>query len=226
VTGLERVTGWRVERRGGRAAELHGRDIDGGGRLVELLEVTRPALVLGSRQADTEVDDVAVKATGIDVVRRRSGGGAVLLLPGRSAWIDVTIGRDDQLWTDDVAVAFHWLGAAWADALRALGMDVSAHLGRAVETMWSRRVCFAGLGVGEIVIDGRKLVGISQRRTRDAARFQCIVHRAWDPVPILGLLALTDDERANAVLELSHVAAGLDAPSEHVLNALVASLPA
>ena len=217
---------WRVERRAGAAGELHERAVDAGGRLVELLEVVRPALVLGSRQSETEVDEVAAKATGIDVVRRRSGGGAVLLLPGRSTWVDVTISRDDPLWTEDVAVAFHWLGAAWADALRSLGLDASAHLGRAVETAWSRRVCFAGLGAGEIVVDGRKLVGISQRRTRDAARFQCLVNRSWDPVPILGLLALTDDERVDALLSLASVGAGLDAPSERVLSALAASLPA
>jgi hypothetical protein len=51
------------------------------------------------------------------------------------------------------------------------------------------------------------------------------VHRAWDPVPILGLLALSDEERASAVLALSDVGAGLDAPAEQVLSALVGSLP-
>jgi lipoate-protein ligase A len=216
---------WRVERRRGGAGELHEREVETSGRLVELLEVLRPALVLGSRQTEAEVDDVAAKATGVEVVRRRSGGGAVLLLPGRCTWIDVTIGRDDSLWTDDVGHSFHWLGAAWANALRGLGLDASTHVGRPVETAWSKRICFAGLGAGEITIAGRKLVGISQRRTRDAARFQCVVNRAWDPVPILGLLALSDDERTSALLALGDVGAGLDAPDEQVLSALVGSLP-
>jgi lipoate---protein ligase len=218
---------WHVLRRVGTADELHHRPLDPGpGRLVELLEITGPALVLGSTQPEHEVDDVATKATGIDVVRRRSGGGAVLLLPDRSTWIDVTIARDDPLWQDDVARAFHWLGAAWTDALRRMGVDATVHLAGPVETRWSRRICFAGLGSGEVTVHGRKLIGISQRRTREGARFQCVVYRMWDPVPILGLLALDDDERAAGLLDLGDVGAGLDAPPDQLLNALLASLPA
>jgi hypothetical protein len=44
-------------------------------------------------------------------------------------------------------------------------------------------------------------------------------------VPILGLLALSDDERTSALLALGDVGAGLDAPDEQVLSALVGSLP-
>jgi hypothetical protein len=218
---------WRVERRVGSATELHERALDPGtGRRLEVLEVERPALVLGSTQPESTADPVAVRVTGTEVVRRRSGGGAVLLLPGRSTWIDVTIGRDDPLWSDDVAVAFHWLGRAWADAARRYGVDAEVFTGRPVENPWSRRVCFAGLGAGEVTVGHRKLVGISQRRTREGARFQCIVHRAWDPVPLLGLLAVDDLDRAYGLAQLADVATGLDLPTELVVNALVASLPA
>ena len=43
-------------------------------------------------------------------------------------------------------------------------------------TGWCPLVCFAGVGPGEVLAGGRKLVGISQRRTRAGARFQCAVH--------------------------------------------------
>ena len=220
------MTEWAVVSRTGTAAELHGRPLDAGpGRLVEVLEVEGPALVLGSTQRETDADQAAAAATGTEVVRRRSGGGAVLLLPGRSTWIDVTIARDDVLWQDDVGAAFHWLGHAWAAAVRHLGVEASVHLDRPAETSWSRRVCFAGVGAGEVVVGHRKLVGISQRRAREGARFQCIVYRAWDPVPLLGLLALDELERAYGLTELADVATGLDARSEHVVSALLAALP-
>jgi lipoate-protein ligase A len=210
----------------GTAGALHARALDTGGRLVEWLEVTRPAVVVGSRQSVEEVDAEAAASQGFDVVRRRSGGGAVLLEPGSSAWLDVTIARDDDLWSDDVGVAFEWLGQAWAGALAALGLVPEVHTGRLIESPWSRQVCFAGLGPGEVVVGGRKVVGISQRRTREAARFQCIAYRRWDPGPLLALLALPDERRRDGALALADVAAGIDVEPEALVSALVASLPA
>ena len=214
---------WRFLHLRGGAGELHGRDLELDGRTVTVLEVDRPAVVLGSTQPESHVDRAACDAMGVDLVRRRSGGGAVLLLPDRSIWVDVTITRDDPLWDDDVGRASHWLGRCWAAAVTSLGADGAAvHTGPIVETPWSRRVCFAGLGPGEVVVGGRKLVGLSQRRTRDGARFQCALHRSWDPVGLLGLLALDEGERVRGLVELADVATGLDLP----LVAVVASLEA
>jgi lipoate-protein ligase A len=217
---------WTLERRSGSVAAHHARELDPGpGRRVELLGFDRPALVLGSAQRIDAADPVAVAVTGTQLVRRRSGGGAVLLVPDRCTWIDVTIGRDDPLWHDDVAHAFHWLGHSWRDALGRLGLQTAVHEGPMVVSSWSRQVCFAGLGAGEVVHDGRKLVGISQRRTRLGARFQCVVHRRWDPVPLLGLLALDPLQRADAIVALSDCATGVDVDAETLAAALVASLP-
>ena len=168
-------------------------------RRLVVLEIERPALVLGSTQRETDADAVAVAAFDVELTRRRSGGGAVLLVPGQTLWIDVELSREDPLWDDDVGRSFHWLGGSWLVALASLGVRGVLHTGPVLETVWSRKVCFGGLGPGEVTVDGRKLVGISQRRTRDGARFQCVVHRRWDPVPLLGLLALHHRERAAAL---------------------------
>lgn len=215
---------WRVERRRGPAGELHARPV-GGRRLVELLEVSRPALVLGSRQSEDEVDEIAAKLAGVEVARRGSGGGAVLLLPYAVTWIDLTIARDDPLWTDDVGRAFGWVGDAWADALRSFDLEPEVHTGRLRDSRWSSRICFAGLGPGEVTVDGQKLLGIAQRRTREGARFQCLVHRRWEPRRLVELLAMSPDERASAAEMLEPVATGLDVEADQLLNAVVSSLP-
>jgi len=49
-----------------------------------------------------------------------------------------------------------------------------------VTTTWSRLVCFDGLGPGELTRAGAKLVGISQRRTRTAARLQACWYIEYD----------------------------------------------
>ena len=100
-------------------------------------------------------------------MRRRSGGGAVLVGPGQAVWIDVVVPAGDPLWADDVGRAGWWLGEVWAAALAAAGLPGGeVWRGAQVRSAWSDRVCFAGLGAGEVTVGGRKVVGISQRRTR------------------------------------------------------------
>ena len=217
---------WAVERIGGRAAELHARAVPGPpARVVEVLTVECPAVVLGSTQPDAVVDRDAAAAAGVDVVRRRSGGGAVLLVPGESLWVDAVLPPSDALWADDVGRSFHWLGQAWADALADLGVAAEVHHGGLCVTEWSRLVCFGGLGSGEVTVAGRKVVGLSQRRGRWGARFQCTVHRRWDPARLLELLALDPAERAAASAALEPAVAVVEATDEQLLAALVRHLP-
>lgn len=226
AAGIE--SSWRAETVALDVAEAHAADLTGPGaaRFVRVHRIERPALVLGSAQPDTHVDRAAVEAAGIDVVRRRSGGGAVLLVPGDVVWLDVVIPADDPLWHDDVGKAFGWVGAAWVRALAALGVDGGVvHEGAMWCTPWSPYVCFAGLGPGEVTVDGYKVVGVSQRRTRHAARFQCAALLRWDAVGILRLLALPGDQRAAAEWELAHAARGLDVDHDRVVDAFVAALP-
>ena len=169
-----------------------------------MFDATRSALVLGSAQSEAVVHDEACARLGIEVVRRRSGGGAVLLDPGEAAWIDVVLPTDHPLAEPDVGRAAWWVGEVWADALRTLGVGaVQVHRGAMVRTPWSALVCFAGVGPGEVLIGDGKCVGISQRRTRTAARFQTAAALTWRPERLVGLLSPpfpTGDEAGSALL--------------------------
>jgi len=188
VTGPFAFGRWR-----GSAAEFHGRSVDDPvSAAVWEFEVAAPALVIGSAQSDTTVDRHAAAAAGVEVVRRRSGGGAVLLEPGDVVWFDVVVPADNLRAAgvaDDIAASMIWLGRRVVAALAKLGIGSEVHDGPMVTTAWSQTVCFDGRGPGEIVTDAGKLVGISQRRTRVAARFQCAVHTAWRPERLVTLLA-------------------------------------
>jgi len=196
---------WRVERAAASAAELvvrpHPRPAE---RTVSLLAVTAPALVLGSTQPDDVVDRARAAAAGLDVARRRTGGGTVLVRPGELLWAEVFVPADDRLWTADV--------------------DARWHDGPTLETRWSRRVCFAGVGPGEVLVGDRKVVGISQRRTRAGARFSCAALRVWDADALLAVLSLPGDERDAAAAELPTVAVGVDVKLELLEAALVRQL--
>jgi lipoate-protein ligase A len=192
---------------------------------VTVLAAERTALVLGSTQRDDVVDHAAVAAAGVDLARRRSGGGAVLVEPATTVWIDVDLPAGDPLWTDDVGRSFSWLGRTWATALGALGLDAEVNPGGMCTTSWSRLVCFAGLGPGEVTVGEAKAIGLAQRRTRHGARFQTAVHLAWDPAPILALLALEPAERDRAEADLATAVVAVDAPADAVVGAFVAALP-
>jgi lipoate-protein ligase A len=176
------------------AREFHDRDLlsDPTPRVVEC-HSTRSSLVLGSVQRFTVVDDGAVQRHGIDVTRRRSGGGAVLVVPDGIVWFDVVVPGDDPRFaavSDDVTKSMRWLGGHLLTALGSLEVGaVAMHDGPMTCTDWCRLVCFAGTATGEIELDGRKLVGISQRRSRNGSRFQCAVHTTWAPDLMVSLLA-------------------------------------
>ena len=169
----------------------------------------RPALVLGSAQDVALADAAETTASGIDVVRRRSGGGAVFVDPTRGLWVDVIVPPTDPRWSPDVRASSHWLGQAWADALRTIGIDGVMHDEGLEKTPWGRLVCFGANGPGEVLIEGRKTVGIAQRRTRDGARFQCIVYDRWDPRDVVDHLVLEEAERDRIAADLAEVAGGV-----------------
>ena len=217
--------GWDVRRLRGSAAALHAQPVpDAPGRAVWVLESERPALVLGSTQGPELVDQDAAGALGVDVVRRRSGGGVVLVVPETTAWVDVIVPAGDPLWDDDVGRAAQWLGGTWQTALADLGVAPSeVHVGALACGPLGRLVCFATVGAGEVTTpDRRKLVGISQRRTRAAARFQCAAYSAWEPDPLVRLLGLDGDGRR----AVEGAAAGTGRAPAELVDALLARLPA
>jgi lipoate---protein ligase len=180
-------------------------------RLAVVRTVHRPTLVLGSTQAAGVVDRQRVVEVGGEIVRRRSGGGAVLLRPGDHLWIDAWIPRDDPLWVSDVSAAAAWVGAWWSTALGAHGVGgCEVHEGRAVPGTHGALVCFAGRGPGEVVLGEQKLVGVSQWRSREGSLFHTCAYSRWEVEPLVDLLDLEAAARLTLSRDLRHVAAGFD----------------
>jgi len=172
--------------------------------------VLDPAVVVGSTQRLDVVDPGRAARAGVAVAQRGSGGGAVLVAPDAQVWLDLWLPRGDVLWDDDVIRSPRWLGEAWRRVLLDLGVpDVRVHDGRAVHNAWSRLVCFAGTGPGEVVTGASKIVGLSQRRTRHGARFSSMAPLSWDPAALLGVLALDADDARRAGQALASLAVGL-----------------
>jgi lipoate---protein ligase len=219
---------WELRRLGGRAADLHAEPLpESPTRAVWVLEATSPALVLGSTQSEELVDGDAAAGAGIEVARRRSGGGVVLVVPGEIAWVDVILPVGDPLWDDDVGHAVRWVGRTWQAALADLGVaSTEVHEGPLACGPLGRLVCFATVATGEVTVPGgdgpRKVVGISQRRTRGAVRLPCAAYRRWDPEPLVRLLRLDETGRTALV----DAAVGVDREPAAAVDAFLRHLPA
>lgn len=216
--------GWAIERSHGDTAAFHAA-VPAPARSITFHTVDRPTLVLGSAQHRDDVDGRVARSLGIDVVGRRSGGGAVLLLPGEFVWLDIVLPVGDPLWLDDVGASMLWVGEWWAAALGDLGEHGAVHRGGLVATTWSRQVCWAGTGTGEVVSGPGKLVGISQRRTRTTARFQTMCHLAWRPELVAALVSPRAGGARPSAAALASCAAVVAASAAAVEAALLERLP-
>ncbi|MCL4433714.1 MAG: hypothetical protein M1399_02945 [Actinobacteria bacterium] len=251
-----------VERRGSAGA-LHKMWPDRyqrASRTVAFSEVTNEALVVGSMQplageqldlpsasgmgreghpADANLDVTRAKPAGmkcpLEVVRRRSGGGAVYVAPGQQLWVDLWIPRDDPLFEEDVLRTSILAGRVWARALEKLGVSrIEIHGGRVALGRWGALVCFASLGPGEVLTGGRKSVGIAQRRDRDGAWLQTMLPLIWNPaywVPSLTCAGMRqEDSKALEQWLMDNVAGHIDSPLGSIArnaltDAIVSHLP-
>lgn len=219
---MSECNGWEVVRALGHAEDLHqdsASALESKARQIRLLFASTRALVLGASQSIDGVDTLALKRNGVELARRRSGGTAVLVGPQEVLWVDVIVPAGDPLWQSDVSHAARWLGDLWAGAL---GCDAEVWDKPMRHSPWSQAVCFAGLGPGEVTIAGRKVVGISQRRTQLGALFQSAALMVWEPRDYEELLKWPQGAAAG---QLDGVAIGIGRrPSEEVADAFVRRL--
>ncbi|MFA7667507.1 MAG: ligase [Burkholderiaceae bacterium] len=136
----------------------------------------QPAIVLGCGQRrllpDVQQRLATLPGSPVEVLVREAGGGAVLVGPwliGVSLLLPTVDPRAGRSPTD----GYRWLALRLVEALRAAGCPartlppavLAGHQDDA-SLSWA---CYGGLSAWEIVDEaGRKLVGLAQRRTRDA----------------------------------------------------------
>ena len=178
------MSSWRFIHLRDSAEAVHARELPAE-RAIWQASISESAVVLGSKQNLDIVNQTSCQKDDISVVHRRSGGGVVVLQADAHLWIDFVVPRDDELWRDDVGESMWWVGELWADGLAMCEIadrdQLRVHRGGLERSSLSDLVCFGGLGPGEVTLHGEKVVGISQRRTREMARFQCVVHQRWSP---------------------------------------------
>lgn len=125
-----------------------------------------PCLSLGYAQPHADVDLTRLRASGWDLVRRPTGGRAIL--HADELTYSVIAPADEPRLAGSVLESYSRLAAALIAALRHLGLPVEMkkHVGASGDGA-SNPVCFEVPSAYEITVDGRKLIGSAQARRRE-----------------------------------------------------------
>lgn len=134
----------------------------GGGPILRTYTWDPPTLSLGYGQDLADIDLARCQELGVGVVRRPTGGRAVL------HWEELTYCflSLPPAGDDSIQQSYLTVGRCLQRGLQLDGFEVELSRGRVGSG--HRAACFASTSRSEITIDGRKLVGSAQRRIRGA----------------------------------------------------------
>jgi len=182
--------------------------------VLRLYRWAPPCLSLGFAQPYAAADAAFCAAHGIDVVRRPTGGRAVLHHLELTYSACAPLGRPP--FSRDLQAAYQAICRALVAGLRRLG--ITAELSGAPEGGMIKPTaaipCFIGPAAGEVVARGRKLVGSAMRRVGDSILQHGSILEGWDGLLQAGCLGLPDDrELRPAVITLAELLGAAPSPA-------------
>jgi len=186
------------------------------GRSAPVLRLYRwspPALSLGFSQPFEAADAAFSAAHGVDVVRRPTGGRAVLHHLELTYAVVAALGEGP--FTHDLQAAYQAICRALVAGLGALGIpaEVSGRPSGDLVKPTQAIPCFVGPAAGEVVARGRKLVGSAMRRVGSSILQHGSILEGWDGALQAGCLGLPDDSGLRpAVVTLADLLGSSPAP--------------
>lgn len=199
-------------------------------------QAERVGLVLGYAQKQEVLNPLVNDAEGpfqhIPIYHRRAGGTAVLVGPDLLG-LDVLLPADSPLVLPDIVKSYQWLGEAWVEALRSLGIEtrtVSPDEAHAMRNLLKqeatrereailRRACYGALSPYEVVVGQRKVVGLDMIRRRQGSLLQAGVLLHWETETLAQLLGHSPEEQKILRQGLLERAIGIDTLAGRVITA-------
>ncbi|MGD0612573.1 MAG: lipoate--protein ligase family protein [Anaerolineales bacterium] len=151
-----------------------------------------PCLSLGYAQPLSDVDLPRLQAHGWDLVRRPTGGRAILHTDELT--YSVAAPPDEERLAGTVLEAYHRLALALLEALHRLGLPAEIQeRSAALQGPNTNPVCFEVPSSSEIIIGGKKLVGSAQARRREGVLQHGSLPLTGDLTRILEVLVFPDE---------------------------------
>ncbi|MBI3610025.1 MAG: lipoate--protein ligase family protein [Nitrospirae bacterium] len=161
---------------------------------------SHPAVTIGYFQKiDRDLDEEVCRREGIAVVRRITGGRAVL--HGNDLTYCVASGHDVAELPNSIRETFLAISRGFIEGLRPLGLDPKTVRSPLKETGRSP-LCFASTSWYETTCGGRKVIGSAQRRWKDGMMQQGSLLLDFDPAVLYQLFRFSDkSQRESAIRE-------------------------
>ena len=153
-------------------------------------------LSLGQAQPFADVDEARLAERGWDVVRRPTGGRAILHTDELT--YSVIAPPDEPAVAGTLLESYNRLAAGLLNAVRILGLPAEMKLGprQAVDT--SNPVCFEAPSAYEITVAGKKLIGSAQARRREGVLQHGSLPLAGDLTRITQALVFNEESSRQA----------------------------
>ncbi|HNJ12237.1 MAG TPA: biotin/lipoate A/B protein ligase family protein [Anaerolineales bacterium] len=161
-----------------------------------------PCLSLGHAQSFADVDVERLQANGWEVVRRVTGGRAILHTDELT--YSVTGGADEPVLAGGVLESYNRLAQALLFAIRELGLpvEIKEHISEPA-TLNLNPVCFEVPSTYEITVEGKKLIGSAQSRKKEGVLQHGSLPLTGDLTRICQALVFRDETaRASAAQRL------------------------
>jgi lipoate-protein ligase A len=168
-----------------------------------------PCLSLGFAQPVAQIDRARARSLGWDIVRRPTGGRAILHTDGLT--YSIVLPESDPLVAGGVLESYHRLSQGIVAGLERLGLHVEVQPGIPLsQAEREKPVCFEAPSAYEITWQGRKVAGSAQVRRRQTLLQHGTIPLDGDITRIcLGLAFQTEDARQEAREKLRTRAATL-----------------
>jgi lipoate-protein ligase A len=162
-----------------------------------------PCLSLGRAQSFTDVDMERVKVNGWEVVRRATGGRAILHTDELT--YSVTGSAEEPVLAGGILESYNRLAQALLFAMRELGLPVKIKEHETVghDSSVTNPVCFEVPSTYEITVNGKKLIGSAQARKQEGVLQHGSLPLTGDLTRICQALVFKDEAaRENAAQRL------------------------